>query len=172
MFEKVFGYILSLRKRKRMRKLELIHKMSDSEPIDKALAYCSFYAQLPKAEPTIKERMSTRVATLVPNILALEEELKRIAQLVQEEDKRFKYYETLPVWGANSAPKTILLDELLQKSAYTYYDLNSAIAAIGESLRSIKNGVKQPHNEKMETYYLKKPGVVYREAVNILRQIV
>lgn len=171
MFEKVFGYILSLRKRKRAQRLEVIHKMSDSEPLEKALAYCSFYAQYPKEEPTVHERMKRNITCKCPDIDGLDNEILRIRDLVLEEEKRNKYYERLPEWG-NKNDRPIKLDELLQTSTYAYLDVGAAIKMIGDNLRSIKEGLELPCNEKMKSYYLKKPGVVYREAVNILRQIV
>lgn len=171
MFEKVFGYILSLRKRKRMRMLELIHKMPDSEPLEKALAYCDFYARQPGEEPSVKDRIRKKITCSVPSLDALDDELVILGSMVLEEDKRQKYYERLPAWTNTSAGERSL-DELLQVSAFVYYDITTAIKTIENHLRRIKEGIDLPHNEKMKAYYTKKPGVVYREAVNILRQII
>lgn len=171
MFEKVFGYILSLRKRKRLRMLELIHKMPDSEPLEKALAYCSFYAQYPVEELAVKDRIRKKILCSVASIDALDDELFIIGSMVLEEDKRQKYYERLPSWSNTTATERPL-DDLLQVSAFVYYDMRGAIATLENHLRRIKEGIEMPHNEKMKSYYTKKPGVVYREAVNILRQII
>lgn len=145
--------------------------MSDSEPLEKALAYCAFYARYPKDEPDVKTRIHRRITGKANEVVELVDELKVLVALIVEEDKRSKYYEKLP-WWANSNDRPHSLDGYLQPTAFGYYTIAEAVNLIHTELKEIKKGIDLPYNEKMKSYYLKKPGVVYREAVNILRQIV
>lgn len=146
------------------------HKMPVETELDQMLSLLGVLTS-DRLEPSVVARQSQSVTVQVQSFGVLIDELVKIANAVEAEETRLKYYDTLPQWAYAERARTSL-DDYLVTAEGVYARRALLLNDLERALQRILLSIDLEHNRKWKDYYLHKPNRVYQEVIAVLNQLI
>ncbi len=163
MIKKLFRYILSKRRDRKIAQLRTLHKMQSLSHIERALRVCKQSIEL-FTEPSLKQRINTLMSVKSPSYIEVAKNLDEILNAAKITSGSKKYIEPKD-WFI--VPERLEYVDDWFITDRDYIGVKPALMVFIELLELLQKELAEPHNTNFVDYYNSRAHHLYTEISNI-----